>query len=150
LSTYLLDTDVVSAFAPAKAKKPAIEARVADWFDRNAERLFLSAVTAIELEAGLLKLGRVSPGRRHSELSRWFEEILADYEKRILPLDTNVARIASQITDRSKAAGAYPGLSDVAIAATAIANDMTLLTRNLRHFSALGVNSVDPFDRLPT
>ena len=149
MTRYLLDTDVLSAFAPGKSEKPAIDKRTANWFDRNAENLFLSAVTAIELEAGLLKLGRTSPGRWHAELSLWFAEVLGEYGERILPLDLAVARIASQVTDRSKAAGTFPGLSDVVIAATAIANDMSLLTRNIRHFSALGVGAVNPFERLP-
>jgi predicted nucleic acid-binding protein len=60
-----------------------------------------------------------------------------------------VARLASQIGDNSRAAGTYPGLPDTAIAATAIVNGMTLLTRNVRHFSSLGVGVVDPFMTLP-
>ena len=149
MSGYILDTDVVSAFAPAKARKPAVDIRVARWFSQNAEQLYLSAITAIELESGILKLGRTSPGRWHSELSDWLEEVLSDYENRILPLDIRVARLASRITDSSKAAGTYPGLPDTAIAATAIVNGMTLLTRNLRHFPSLGVGVVDPFKTLP-
>ena len=53
------------------------------------------------------------------------------------------------MTPRCKrAAGRAPGFADVAIAAAA-SRDLTILTRNLRHFAPLGVRAIDPFDTLP-
>jgi predicted nucleic acid-binding protein len=116
----------------------------------NSDDLFLSVMTALELEAGLIKLGRLAPGRWHEKLSEWFSSILLHYNDRILPLDLAVARIASLMTDRSKARGLYPGMADVTIAATALAHNQILLTRNLKHFEALEVATIDPFERLPS
>ncbi len=146
---YLLDTNVLSALAPGKADKPPVDQSLVSWLKAHADVLFISGITVIEIEAGLLKLGRAAPGRRHDELSNWFANLLVQYADRVLPLDLRVARIASVITDRSKAGGHYPGLPDVAIAATAVGHDLTVLTRNLRHFRPLGVRSADPFVKLP-
>ena len=41
--------------------------------------------------------------------------------------------------------GIHPGFADVAIAATAAVHDLTILTRNLKHFIPLGVSCADPF-----
>jgi predicted nucleic acid-binding protein len=49
----------------------------------------------------------------------------------------------------ARALGQAPGFADLAIAATARRNDLTILTRNERHFSGLGVRFVNPFERLP-
>jgi predicted nucleic acid-binding protein len=46
--------------------------------------------------------------------------------------------------------GQTPGLADLAIAATARVHGLTVLTRNLRHFSFPGVPVHDPFDSLPS
>ena len=51
--------------------------------------------------------------------------------------------------DGARAGGRAPGFADVAIAATAASRGLTILTRNLRHFSPLGAQAIDPFDALP-
>ena len=48
-----------------------------------------------------------------------------------------------------RAAGQSPGFADIAIAATAGTRNLTILTRNLRHFTPLGVAVMDPYDGLP-
>lgn len=111
--------------------------------------MFLSAVTPLEIEAGLLKLGRTSPGRWHTEMVNWFEVFLEQFTERVLHVDLSVARIAATITERNAAQGLDPGLADIVIAATTAAHGMTLLTRNLRHFIASGVTAIDPFEGLP-
>lgn len=103
----------------------------------------------VEIEAGIIKLGRISPGRRHVQLKQWFAVLLEQMAERILPMDLDVARIAAAITDRNAARGLNPGFADIAIAATAIAYDLTLLSRNLSHFAASGAAVMDPFARLP-
>ena len=150
MKRYLLDTNVLSALAPGKADKPVLDPALMSWIRANTDALFISAITAIEIEAGVLKLGRTSPGRWHARLSNWFALILNEYGDRILAADLPVARVASLMTDRSKAKGEYPGFPDVVIAATAVAYDLILLTRNLKHFDSLGVPGIDPFERLPS
>jgi predicted nucleic acid-binding protein len=135
--------------APARSKTAVPDTLVA-WLERNAERLFVSAITAIEVETGVIQLRRTAPGRRAEELGGWFERILAIYGERVLPLDLKVARVASALADRGTARGRHPGLPDVLIAATCVAHELVLLSRNRRHFEPLGIDVVDPFKRLPS
>jgi predicted nucleic acid-binding protein len=145
---YLVDTNVVSAFAPGRGEAP-IGGAVDRWFEQNEPRLYFSVVTLIELEAGVLALARKSPARRQKLLARWFDGFVERYEDKMLDVDVTVARIAGQVSDRARSLGQHPGMPDVMLAATAIANELTLLSRNLRHFMPLGVEPVDPFDTLP-
>jgi predicted nucleic acid-binding protein len=70
-------------------------------------------------------------------------------ERRFLPFDVAVARVAGRLSDRARSKGRSPGFPDLAIAATAAAHNLTVLTRNLRHFAPLGVPAHDPFAALP-
>lgn len=147
---YLLDTDVVSVFAPGRSDSPPAGGEVDLWFEENEPNLFFSVMTLIELEAGVLSLGRKSPGRRQQRLAEWFDGFVERYESKALDVDLPIGRIASRISDHAKSIGRHPGLPDVVIAATAVAHDLTLLTRNLKHFDSLGVQGVDPFESLPS
>ncbi len=149
LTRYLLDTNVVSSLAPSKGERPASHAGISAWIVANTDRLFLSAVTALEIEAGVIKLARSAPGRWQQQMSEWFSAILLHYADRILPLDLQIARLASAMTDRNKAQGLYPGMADTIIAATALAHGQVLLTRNLKHFEGFEVQMANPFERLP-
>ena len=51
--------------------------------------------------------------------------------------------------DKARATGHSPGFADVAIAAPAGSHNLTVLTRNLRHFVPLVIPATDPFERLP-
>ena len=149
MTFYLLDTDIVSALAPTTSGKPPPDPAVVDWIYQHGDSLFLSAVTAIEIEAGLLSLGRRMPGHWQREMSDWFAILLEQFVDRVLSLDLRVARAAAVISDRNAERGMDPGIADILIAATAASNGMTLLTRNLRHFVASGVEAIDPFKALP-
>lgn len=146
---YVLDTNVVSAFAPGKGDKPPPDPDVSAWIKRHTDDLYLSSITALEIEAGLFSLGRRAPGRWHKDMSDWYGILLERFTDRVLPIDLVVARTAAAITDRNRANGLTTGIADILIAATALANGMTLLTRNLRHFVTSGVAVVDPFQTLP-
>ncbi|HMD64541.1 MAG TPA: PIN domain-containing protein [Stellaceae bacterium] len=64
MTGWLLDTNVLSAFAPGK---PAVAPAIAAWFDERTDALFLSAITAAEIEAGIAKLRRTGSGQRADE-----------------------------------------------------------------------------------
>ncbi len=149
MTGYLLDTDVISVFAPGRREAPPVGGAFDRWLEENEPRLFFSVVTLIELEVGVLALARKSPGRRQQRLAQWFDGFVQRYENKVLGVDLGIARTASRISDRAKSIGRYPGLPDTVIAATAIARELTLLSRNVRHFKALGIESVDPLERLP-
>jgi toxin FitB len=141
---WLLDTNVLSAFAPGR---PGVAPDVTAWFQEHTDELFLSAITAAEVEAGIAKLRRTGAVRRADELRVWFDGMLSSYADRVLPFDLAAARIAGELGDAAQAEGRHPGFADVAIAAIARSRQLVILTSNSRHFEPLGVELRDPFVR---
>ena len=143
---YLVDTNVLSAGAPSKAR-PAAD--LVSWMEQHSERLYLSVITVAEVEDGIAKARREAAHRKADRLAEWLETLLHLYSARILPLDVPVARVLGALSDQARGLGHAPGFADLAIAATARIRGYTVLTRNLRHFRLLAVPSHDPFERLP-
>ena len=143
---YLLDTSVVWMLAPGKL---AMGDDLQAWFRAKQNDLYLSAVTIAEIEQGIFKLHRLGGAERAGRLAEWLDALLAHSAQRILPLDAKTARIIGAVSDRAIALGRHPGFADVAIAGTAIAHDLHLLTRNGKHFQPLGVAFSDPFEVVP-
>jgi len=139
---WLLDTDVLSAFAPGR---PTIPSQAAAWFDDRAEAVYVSAVSAAEITTGIAKLARIGAARRAEALHQWFEAVLAVYSDRVLSFDLAAARFAGAIGDAAMAAGRHPGFADVAIAAIAQSRELVVVTLNRRHFEPLGVPVINPF-----
>ncbi|MDX2142258.1 MAG: type II toxin-antitoxin system VapC family toxin [Rhodospirillaceae bacterium] len=142
---YLVDTNVISAGARAEDTPD-----LAAWMDRNSSRLYLSTVTIAEIEAGIAKLRRTGSGRKATALTQWLDTLLHLYAERVLTFDVAVARMAGRFSDVARAKGRPPGFPDVAIAATAKARDLVLLTRNVRHFTTFDIEVHDPFRALPS
>jgi toxin FitB len=142
VSGWLLDTDVVSAFGPGKRPVPP---GVAAWFRVHTEALYLSAISATEIEAGIAKLRRTGSAARADGLRQWFDRILNDYADRLLSFDLAAARIAGPLADAAQAVGRHPRFADVAIAAIAKAHELVVVTFNQRHFEPLAVELFNPF-----
>jgi toxin FitB len=143
---YLLDTNVVSAFAPGRSGTPP---ELALWLESNTDLLFLSVISIVEVEAGISKLQRTGANTRADSLTAWIEQILGAYNERVLAFDLAAGRLAGALSDRARAAGSNPGFADIAIAATAQRYDLVLLTANVRDFRAIGVRYANPFEALP-
>lgn len=146
MSGYLLDTSVLSIFAPGRSD---LEPEFARWVAARDADLFISAVSVTELQHGIAKLSRISPGRRAETMRLWLEATITQFERNVLEVRIDVARAAGNLADHAQAIGQQPGLADILIAATAQVHDLTLLTRNVRHFEPLGVDMVDPLVQLP-
>ncbi len=138
---YLLDTSVLSLIAPGRASS---DGALAKWIQDHNDTLYLSAVTVAEIEQGIRKLRRVGATDRASALSEWLDVLIENGGSRILPFDARTGRIAGELSDRALAAGRHPDFADIAIAATAVAHDLHLLTGNGKHFAPLGVPFTDP------
>lgn len=138
MSGYLLDTNVISKFAP---DKPAPPVALTGWMREQgaADRLFLSAMTIAEIEKGIRNLERRGASEKSARLHQWLEGIVSSFDDCILPMDITVARIAGAIEDEAAGRGRHPGLGDVIIAATAKAHGLTVVTENIRHFEPLDV-----------
>lgn len=145
-TTYLLDTSVVSAFAPERTP-PGVE--FTKWIAARHERLYLSAITILEIEQGIRKLKRAGAAARAEALTEWLNTTTTTFGDRVLSVDAHVARTAGAMSDAAIASGVHPGLADILIAATARTHRSMILTRNGRHFAALAAAVADPFDKLP-
>jgi len=143
---YLVDTNVISAGAPTKAR---VAADLVRWMDQHSLELYVSVVTITEIEDGIAKARRERPKRKASQLTAWLETLLHLYADRVIAFDLAAARVAGALSDLARSKGIAPGFADIMLAATARSRDLTILTRNIRHFEPLGVQTVNPFDRLP-
>ena len=141
---YLLDTNVVSMLDPRRhAQAPAL----IDWLERNGASLFLSVLAITEIDAGILKLRRGGKTARADELSDLVQAILADFEDRVLAVDSETARHVARLGEQSHRQPI--GLADLIIAATAVRHGLVLLTRNMGELGRLGIPAHDPFVELP-
>ena len=120
------------------------------WMDLHSPDLFLSAVTIAELADGIAKAKREGTKRKATELSAWLQTVLHLYGDRVLPFDAPTAEIAGALADLARGRGYSPGFADIAIAATARRHDLTIMSRNERHFAPMGLVIVDPFQQLPS
>ena len=143
---YLVDTDVLSTGAPGRRDRPP---GLAGWMEARSDALFLSTVTVAEIRHGIARLDRTGAAERAVRLGDWLDLVLHLYGDRVIPFDIAAANVAGPLIDRARATGHSPGFADLAIAATAASRNLTLLTRNLRHFAPLDIGAVDPFEALP-
>ena len=137
---FLLDTNIVSELRKVRAGKA--DPNMAAWAERvDAAELFLSAITVMELELGVLSLER-NDASQGAILRTWLEQqVLPEFSGRILPIDSVVAlRCAGlHVPDRR-------GERDALIAATALVHGMTVATRNIVDFQHTGVPLLNPWD----
>ena len=139
--TFLLDTNVVSASRRPHRQAPEFQ-EFLHGFD--IETAFLSTVTIMEIEFGIQRERGRNP-EFADDLSLWLATVvLQEFASRILPFDTDAASIAGRLPAPNKTPNA-----DAMIAATALANNLVLVTRNLQHFRPLGVTCLNPWDGLP-
>jgi toxin FitB len=143
---YLVDTEVISAGAPGRR---IVSPALVQWMDETSDRIFVSSITIAEIEDGIAKVRRQGARRKADQLRGWLETLLHLYQERVLPFDIPAARIAGRLSDRARAKGISPGFPDLAIAATAVARRLSVLTRNVRHFAPLEVGAHNPFESLP-
>ncbi len=143
---FLVDTNVLSIRAPGRRER---DATLTDWLDTHSDKLFLSTITVAEVVNGIAKLRRSGSLARADRLDHWLDVVLHLYGARVMPFDVPAARFAGLLMDRARATGQSPGFADLAIAATASVRDLTILTRNVRHFVPLGVPAINPFETLP-
>jgi toxin FitB len=143
---FLIDTDVLSAGAPSKARAVPL---LLSWMDRNSERLYVSVITIAEIEDGIANSNREGATRKAARLREWLDTVVHLYSSRILPFDLAAARIAGALSDGARGRGHTAGFADVAIGAIARCHALTILTRNLKHYAPLGVAAHDPVVELP-
>jgi len=137
---YLLDTNVVSELRKAKTSKA--NKNVMRWVASvPSNRLFISVITVLELEMGILSLERKDE-KQGKVLRQWFSNhVLPTFQDRILEINTPIAlRCAKLHVPDPKSE------RDAMIAATALNHGMTIATRNTQDFKNSGVHLLNPWD----
>jgi predicted nucleic acid-binding protein len=135
--SYLIDTNVLSEL---RRKKP--DTQVSAWMQaRPRQSLFLSVLTLGEIRKGI---ERVDDSFKKQLLNDWLEVELPNYfVGRLLDIDVHVAdRWGRLMTSAGRPIPAIDGL----LAATALQNDLTLVTRNIKDFERLGVRLLNPWN----
>jgi predicted nucleic acid-binding protein len=137
---FVLDTNVVSELRKVRAGKSDV--KVARWADGvDAIELYVSAITILELETGVLLKERRDPVQG-AILRTWMDNhVLPEFNGRVLPVDTDVARRCARLRVPEPR-----GQRDALIAATALVHGMTMVTRNLADFEPTGVKLVNPWN----
>ena len=137
---YLLDTNVVSELRKAKSGKA--DANVVAWAASvPAGGLFISAITVLELEMGVLQLER-RDASQGAVLRSWMtSHVLPAFSGRVLPVDVAVALQCAQLHVPNRCAE-----RDALIAATALVHGMTVVTRNVAGFQSTGALMLNPWE----
>ena len=139
---YVLDTNVVSEIRKIKAGRA--DPNVAAWAGRvETDLTYISAITIQELEHGVLLVERRDPVSG-GVLRNWLDnDVHEAFDQRILPVDAEVARLAAALHVPDPAS-----VTDALIAATALAHNMAVVTRNVSDFERFrGLEILNPWDQ---
>ena len=135
---YLIDTNVISEISKPKACKS-----VADWMMSIPETdLFLSVISVGEIIFGISKLSDKS---RRAKLSSWLDRVISEgFEGRMLEINVDVMRVWGEMC--ASLPRSLP-IQDTLIAATAIANNLTVATSNIKDFNDIpGLSVFNPWE----
>ena len=132
---FLLDTNVVS-----ELRRPRPHGAVVAWVqDQPDSHLFVSAVTLGEIQAGI-ELTRAQDEAKAAAIENWLDRVSAVWN--VLPMDAMVFRAWARLM-HGRSDTLY---EDAMIAATAKTHGLTVVTRNVADFSALGLQVLNPFE----
>ena len=136
---FLLDTNVLSELRRRDRTDPAVAA----WADAVDQRdLFISVITILELEMGVLSVAR-RDAAQGALLRRWLDDrVLPAFDGRILAVDTEIARACARLHVPDRRAE-----RDALIGATAATHRLTVVTRNVADFAPMGVGILNPWGR---
>jgi toxin FitB len=136
---YLVDTDVISEARKGEKGNPGVRQ-----FFHDAERdnvpLYLSVITLGELRQGVENVRHRGDEPQARLLERWLNRITATFEDAILAVDREIAELWGRLRVPNP-----ENPLDKQIAATAVINDLTVVTRNTAHYAATGVRVFNPF-----
>lgn len=132
---FLVDANVLS-----EATKPVPDVRVLAWLRRNEAELVVNPIVLGEIEYGILLLPR---GRKRTQLQQWFAEGVRHVKT--LDFDRECASAWAALLARLKKEGLTMPTKDSLVAATALAHELTVATRNVTDFRNARVPLTNPF-----
>lgn len=140
---FVLDTNVVSELRTAKTRKadPSVMAWAANV---PSGSLFVSVITILELETGVLLLER-RDAQQGAIMRAWMDNhVMPAFSGRVLAVDVAVALECARLHVPNRRAE-----RDTLIAATALVHGMTVVTRDVADFESTGVAVLDPWREQP-
>ncbi len=137
---YLLDTCVLSEFT-----KPRPNKKVLKWLQAQEDStLFLSVLTIGEIEKGVAKLPE---SKKKNKVDAWLrQELLPRFGQRILAISREVVQVWGRKLAEAEKRGASVPVVDSLIAATALAHDLVVVTRNSADMEPMGVTVLNPWE----
>ena len=134
---FLLDTNVISELRSGKAVPSLAVRRWAAGIAGN--QLYLSAVSILELETGVLLMERKDT-RQGQALRSWLQGLMREFSSQVLPFGTSTAMLCAAMHVPHRRPD-----RDAMIAATAKEHGFVLATRNVSDFEGCGVQLVNPW-----
>ena len=131
----LLDTVVLSELRKAKPNTQVMAYLQA----QTEEATFISALSIGEIEAGIERQRNQNP-EFAAELAQWLATLELQFSHCILPVTPAIAKLWGRLCVQTGNKG-----MDNLIAATALCHNLTIVTRNVKHFEPTGVAVFNPF-----
>ena len=136
---YLIDTNIVSETRKKERANPG----VVKFFDRvvaSGEPVYLSVVSVGELRRGVELIRHRGETDQAKLLEAWLTMVLDRYGENILAFEADAAQVWGRLRVPN------PGHElDKQIAAIALVNNLTVVTRNTADFEGTGVKLINPF-----
>jgi predicted nucleic acid-binding protein len=137
---YLVGTDVISEARKGARANSGVRTFFAE-VGRSDTPIFISVITIGELRRGVELIRHRGDAAQAARLDRWLGLIVGEYAHNLLGFDEDIAQVWGALR-----APHGENALDKQIAATALTCELTVVTRNVRHFPATGVRTLNPFN----
>lgn len=134
----LFDTNIWSELL-----RPAPNEAVVALMGAERDNILLSSIVLAELEFGVAN--QSEPGRRKM-LRHFVDDIVVQFEERIIAPDRATAKVFGEVKARLRADGTPIADLDLLIAAQALGADVPLVTRNVSDMARTGVRIINPWE----
>jgi predicted nucleic acid-binding protein len=140
MNGFLIDTNVLSEYNRAGGPNAGVKR----WLETTASELqHVRVITLAEIQKGIELLDE---GKRRAQLEQWLaQDLEAWFSGRVLYVDRQVLRPWASLVAQSVRRGRPLPTVDSLIAATALAHELTIVTRNVRDFEVTGAVTLNPW-----
>ena len=136
---YLIDTNVISELRKKRKANQGVKRFFQEAIDNN-QSIYLSVITVGELRRGVNLIRHRGDNPQASKLESWLDLLMDEYVDNILSFSLDEAQVWGSLRVPQ-----YENAIDKQIAATALVNNLILVTRNTKDFSGTGVELLNPF-----
>lgn len=108
------------------------------------DTIYMSVMTVHEIEKGFRLLEAKGATAKAAGIRSWLHGLIAGNGDHILSIDNHVALESGRLEAKAISAGYGAGAADAIIAGTASVHNLTIITKNLKHFLPFGVAVKSP------